>query len=85
MMGPRQVDQRALFYNFSIDAHVPSDHLLRSIDRFVDFGDLRRQLAPFYSETSRPSVDPELMIRMLIIGYCLGIRSESAGCATRFT
>jgi hypothetical protein len=60
-----------LFYNFSLDRHVPADHLLRSIDRFVDFGDLRRHLAPFYSQTDRPSVDPELMIRMLIIGYCL--------------
>jgi transposase len=80
MMGPRQVEQGALFYNFSLDAHVPSDHLLRSIDRFVDLSDLRRQLAPFYSSTGRPSVDPELMIRMLIIGYCFGIRSERRLC-----
>jgi transposase len=80
MMGPRQVEQGALFYNFSLDAHVPSDHLLRSIDRFVDLSDLRRQLAPFYSATGRPSVDPELMIRMLIIGYCFGIRSERRLC-----
>jgi transposase len=79
-MGPRQVEQGALFYNFSLDAHVPSDHLLRSIDRFVDLSDLRRQLAPFYSSTGRPSVDPELMIRMLIIGYCFGIRSERRLC-----
>jgi transposase len=74
------VEQGALFYNFSLDAHVPSDHLLRSIDRFVDLSDLRRQLAPFYSATGRPSVDPELMIRMLIIGYCFGIRSERRLC-----
>lgn len=80
MMGPRQVEQGALFYNFSLDGHVPADHLLRSIDRFVDLGELRRHLAPFYSETGRPSVDPELMIRMLIIGYCLGIRSERRLC-----
>ena len=80
MMGPRQVEQGALFYNFSLDAHVPADHLLRSIDRFVDLSDLRRELAPFYSSTGRPSVDPELMIRMLIIGYCLGIRSERRLC-----
>ena len=65
MMGPRQVEQGVLFYNFSLDAHVPADHLLRSIDRFVDLSELRRELAPFYSTLGRPSIDPELMIRML--------------------
>jgi len=80
MMGPRQVEQAALFYEFSLDGHVPEDHLLRSIDRFVDLSELRRMLAPFYSSTGRPSVDPELMIRMLIVGYCFGIRSERRLC-----
>ena len=80
MMGPRQVEQGALFYNFSLDAHVPADHLLRAVDRFVDLAGLRRELAPYYSQTGRPSVDPELMIRMLIIGYCVGIRSERRLC-----
>jgi transposase len=80
MMGSRQVEQGRLFYNFSLDAHVPADHLLRSIDRFVDLSELRRDLAPFYSSVGRPSVDPELMIRMLLIGYCLGIRSERRLC-----
>src|SRR5258705_4355237 len=80
MMGPRQVEQGALFYNFSLDAHVPGDHLLRSIDRFVDLSEVRRELAPFYSSMGRPSVDPELMIRMLIAGYCFGIRSERRLC-----
>src|SRR4051794_2665630 len=80
MMGPRQVEQAALFYNFSLEARVPHDHILRSIDRFVVLSDLRRQLAPFYSETGRPSIDPELMIRMLIVGYCVGIRSERRLC-----
>jgi transposase len=80
MMGYRQIEQGALFYNFSLDSHVPADHLLRSIDRFVDFTDLRRQLVPFYSSTGRPSVDPELLIRMLIVGYCFGIRSERRLC-----
>jgi transposase len=80
MMGPRQVEQGALFYEFSLDTHVPADHLLRAIDRFVDLSDLRRALAPFYASTGRPSVDPELMIRMLLIGYCLGIRSERRLC-----
>jgi transposase len=80
MMGSRQVEQGRLFYNLSLEAHVPADHLLRSIDRFVDLSDLRRDLAPFYSLMGRPSVDPELMIRMLLIGYCLGIRSERRLC-----
>jgi transposase len=80
MMGPRRVEQAALFYEFSLDAHVPLTHLLRSIDRFVDLGDLRRQLAPFHSDRGRPSIDPEPMIRMLIVGYCYGIRSERRLC-----
>src|ERR1700742_3681308 len=80
MMGERTVAQEALFYEFSIERHVPSNHLLRSIDRFVDLSDIRDQLRPFYSEMGRPSIDPELMIRMLIIGYCMGIRSERRLC-----
>src|SRR3979411_485496 len=80
MMGHRQVEQAALFYEFSLERHVPSDHLVRPIDRFVELGELRRELAPFYSAIGRPSVDPELMIRMLIIGYCSGIRSERRLC-----
>lgn len=73
MMGHRQVDEAALFYEFSLEAHVPTDHFLRSIDRFVELGKLRRELAAFYSAMGRPSVDPELMLRMLIVGYCFGI------------
>ena len=80
MMGERQTDQPELFYGFSLERHVPPDHLLRSIDRFVDLGDIRAQLRPFYSDMGRPSIDPELMIRMLIIGYCMGIRSERRLC-----
>ncbi len=80
MMGERQVAQEALFYEFSIERHVPTGHLLRAIDRFVDLGDLRRELAPFYSHTGRPSIDPELMLRMLLVGYCFGIRSERRLC-----
>jgi hypothetical protein len=60
MMGERQVDQGALFYEFSFEKQVPTDHMLRSIDRFVDLGAVRSHLAPFYSTTGRPSVDPEL-------------------------
>src|ERR1044072_6672175 len=80
MMGHQQLEQAALFYEFSLERHVPADHLLRSIGRFVALGDLRRELAPFYSAIGRPSVDPELMIRMLIVGYCFGIRSERRLC-----
>ena len=80
MMGHRQVEQAALFYEFSLERHVPSHHLLRSIDRFVELAELRRELACFYSSIGRPSIDPELMIRMLIIGYCFGIRSERRLC-----
>ena len=61
-------------------ATTPADHLLRSIDRFVELGELRRELAAFYSNLGRPSVDPELMIRMLLVGYCVGIRSERRLC-----
>ena len=80
MLGPRQEAQGALFYDFSIEEHVPTDHILRRIDRFVDLSDIRRFLAPFYSSMGRPSIDPELMIRMLIVGYCMGIRSERRLC-----
>ncbi|TFI59653.1 DDE transposase [Sphingomonas parva] len=80
MMGERTVMQEALFYGFSLERHVPDDHLLRRIDRFVDLTDIREHLRPYYSETGRPSIDPELMIRMLLIGYCLGIRSERRLC-----
>ena len=80
MMGPRQVDQAALFYEFSLERHVPVSHLLRSIDRFVELSDVRSHVAPFYSSTGRPSIDPELLIRMLLVGYCYGIRSERRLC-----
>jgi transposase len=80
MMGKRRVDQGALFYEFSLDRHVPADHLLRSIDNFVDLSTLRAHLTSFYSSLGRPSIDPELLIRMLLIGYCCGIRSERRLC-----
>jgi len=79
-MGQRGGSQDRLFYSFNLDDHVPRGHLLRGIDRFFDLGELRHHLAPFYSHTGRPSIDPELMIRMLIVGYCFGIRSERRLC-----
>ena len=67
MMGDRLVMQESLFYQFRLDDHVPADHMLRGIDRFLDLGGLRgRHLAPFYSTTGRPSIDPELTIRILV-------------------
>jgi len=80
MMGERQVDQAALFYEFSLERHVPADHMLRAIDGFVDLEGVRAHLATFYSPTGRPSIAPELLIRMLIVGYCFGIRSERRLC-----
>jgi transposase len=79
MMGVQATSAR-LFYDFCLDDHVPSDHILRSIDRHLDLDDVRQALKPFYSSTGRPSIDPELMIRMLIAGYCMGIRSERRLC-----
>jgi transposase len=77
MMG-RRGDQASLFYQFRLDERVPKDHLLRRIDGFVTLAlaDIHERLEPYYSEIGRPSVDPELMIRMLIVGYCYGLRSE---------
>ena len=80
MMGERRVMQEALFYGFSLERHVPDDHLLRKIERFVDLTGLRAHLEPYYSDVGRPSIDPELTIRMLIVGYCFGIRSERRLC-----
>ena len=80
MLGPRQVAQGSFFYAFSIEDHVPDDHLLRKIDPFLDLSEIRSFLAPFYSHRGRPSIDPELMIRMLLLGYSMGIRSERRLC-----
>jgi transposase len=79
MMG-QTANQDQLFYAFNLEDHIPCDHLLRGINRFLDLSTLRQHLAPFYSHTGRPSIDPELMIRMLVIGYCFGIRSERRLC-----
>ena len=80
MMGERVGRQDRLFYEFCLDEMVPEDHLLRRIDRVLDLSWLRRELAPFYSHTGCPSVDPELLIRMMLIGYCYSIRSDRRLC-----
>ena len=79
MMGTQAAPPQ-LFYDFRLDDHVPHDHLLRRIDQFLDLEPMRQELRPFYSAIGRPSVDPELMMRMLIVGYCMGIRSERRLC-----
>jgi transposase len=67
-------------HEFSLERHVPTNHLLRSIDRFVELGELRRELSAFCSTIGRPSIAPELIIPMLPVGYCFGIRSERRSC-----
>lgn len=79
MMGSQTAPER-LFYDFCLDDYVPADHLLRRIDRFLDFDGLRSSLRPYYSHLGRPSIDPELMLRMLIVGYCFAVRSERRLC-----
>ena len=80
MMGPAVGRQDRLFYEFDLEERIPNDHLLRRIDAVLDLSWLRADLAPFYSHTGCPSVDPELMVRMLLIGYCYSIRSERRLC-----
>ena len=82
MMGRKDWDQASLFYSFRLDDVIPKGHLLRRIDVFVTavLGDLHKRLSPFYSEIGRPSIDPELMLRMLIVGYCYGTRFERKLC-----
>jgi len=82
MMGRQTVDQSQLFYLFNLEARIPAYHLLRRINPTVTriLAGLREKLEAFYSEIGRPSIDPELMIRMLIVGYCYGIRSERRLC-----
>lgn len=75
MFGPKKEAQGAWFYAFSIEGHVPQDNLLRSIDRFVDLSGIVHHLTPFNSDIGRPSIDPELLIRRLLVWHCLGIRT----------
>src|SRR3954447_19431644 len=80
MMGRLKSDQGQLFYEFHLGDAVPEDHLVRKIDTALDLSWLRSELAPHYSSMGRPSIDPELMIRMLIVGYVFAIRSERLIC-----
>ena len=83
MMGERRVDQAKLFYEFSLERHVPQDHRLRAVDRFVDLEGVRAHLALFYSPIGRPSIDPELMIRMAAGGLLAWAYAPSAASARR--
>ena len=80
MMGRQNNDQGHLFYEFCLDEAVPDDHLVRKIDAVLDLSWVHAELAPHYPTLGRPSVDPVLMIRMLIIGYVFGLRSERLLC-----
>jgi transposase len=82
MMGRQTGDQSQLFYLFNLEELIPASHLLRRINPVVTrvLAELRENLTPFYSDIGRPSIDPELMLRMLIVGYCYGIRFERRLC-----
>jgi transposase len=80
MMGRGKSEQGRFFYEFNLDDVVPPDHLVRKIDAVLDLDWVHEELAPYYSHTGRPSIDPELMIRMLIVGYVFAIRSERMIC-----
>ena len=80
MMGRLNHDQGQLFYSFCLDEAVPDDHLVRQIAGVLDLSWVHCELAPYYAKLGRPSIDPVLMIRMLIIGYVFAIRSERALC-----
>jgi hypothetical protein len=80
MMGRLNRDQGELFYSFCLDEVVPDDHLVRGIAAVLDLSWVHAALAPYYSSLGRPSIDPALMIRMLIVGYVFAIRSERLLC-----
>jgi transposase len=82
MMGRLNSDQKRLFYSFCLEEVVPDDHLVREIAAVLDLSWVHAELAPYYSRLGRPSIDPALTIRMLIVGYVFAIRSERR-CAAR--
>ena len=80
MLGERLVRQDRLFYDICLEDRVAPDHLVRRLDAVLELSWLRAELAPYYSHTGCPSVDPELMIRMMLLGYCYSIRSDRRLC-----
>jgi len=81
MMGRLEMDQEQFFYSYRLDELVPADHLVRKLDAVLDLSWVRAELAPYYSHTGRPSIDPEVMLRMLLVGYVFAIRSERQLCS----
>ncbi len=81
MMGRLETDQDQFFYSYRLDELVPADHLVRRLNAVLDLSWVRAELARYYSHTGRPSIDPELMLRMLIVGYVFAIRSERQLCS----
>jgi len=81
MMGRLETDQEQFFYSYRLDELVPADHLVRKLDAVLDLSWVRAELAPYYSHTGRPSIDPEVMLRMLVVGYVFAIRSERQLCS----
>jgi len=81
MMGRREGGQVQFLYAFDLDKVVPPDHLVRQIDGVLDLSWVHKELAPYYSHTGRPSIDPVLMIRMLLVGYVFALRSERRLCS----
>jgi transposase len=81
MMGRREAGQGQFFYSFELDKVVPPNSLVRQIDGLLDLSWVHQELAPYYSHTGRPSIDPVLMMRMLLVGYVFAIRSERRICA----
>jgi transposase len=76
LMMRHQSRSEALFYYFRLEDHVPENHLLRLIDRHVNFEFIRGKLKDSYSDAGRPSIDPELLLRLLLVGYLYGVTSE---------
>lgn len=76
----RQAVSESLFYDFRLEDHVPEKHLLRQLDKVLRFDGIRAALLSYYSHTGRPSIDPELMLRMMLVGYAYGIRSDRRLC-----
>jgi transposase len=81
MMGRREGGQVQFLYAFDLDKVVPPDHVVRQIDGVLDLSWVHKELAPYYSHTGRPSIDPVLMIRMLLVGYVFALRSERRLCS----
>src|SRR5512136_1186339 len=81
MMGGREEEQGQFFYFFDLEEVVPPNHLVRQVNAVLDLSWVHKELAPYYSHTGRPSIDPALIIRMLLVGYVFAIRSERRLCA----